>query len=366
MELDRTSPEAASRVVTTSADVATSTGLSTWINRASLWSREEEQDFLGFRERTLKWISKPSGRHIELGLSEMNLFLLLSQLGLSDRMSGNRLIPVGTVYDPFIARGMDALVNSIYQESRFIIAATPSGVTLSSEGGAHQGVITPSLGINLPGITYYEPAFGREVEWIMLECVRRIAAGEGESYLLRLNTKSIDQSLFPEERQGIRDDVLAGCYRHRSADKGSDSVLNLFAVGPLVDEAISAIEPLEMEGVGVSLFVVTSPDLLYRRMHEAEKQEQAGTDDGEWDPTGLLAPWEIGSPVLTVIDGHPQAISYLGAALDCPSANLGITSFGQSGSRSDLYRHLGIDARGIFEAGLGLVDRVRRRNTTTL
>ena len=118
----------------------------------------------------------------------MNMFLLLSQLGLSDRMSGKRLIPIGTVYDPFIARGTDALINGLYQESQFILVATPSGISLRTEGGAHQGLITPSLGINTPGITYFEPAFAQEVEWILLDAVRSIGSGEGESYICLLYT----------------------------------------------------------------------------------------------------------------------------------------------------------------------------------
>ena len=361
LELDRSSPESAGRIVTTSADVATSTGLSSWINRASVWARHEDPDYLGFGERLLKWIPTPNGRHIELGLSEMNMFLLLSQLGLSDSMSGKRLIPIGTVYDPFIARGTDALINGLYQGSRFILVATPSGVSLSTEGGAHQGLITPSLGINTPGITYFEPAFAREVEWILLDAVRSIGSGEGESYMLRLSTKPIDQAQFPELSEGLQEAVLAGCYRFRTAPPESDAVLSVFAVGAMVDEAISAIEPLEREGVGVSLFVVTSPDLLFRKMNTASANEQAGRDDGAWDPTGLLDDREIGQPVLTVIDGHPHSMSFLGAALDSPSTSLGVTSYGQSGARADLYHHFGIDAQGIYEAGLGLVDRLRRR-----
>lgn len=361
LELDRSSPESAGRIVTTSADVATSTGLSSWINRASVWARHEDPDYLGFGERLLKWIPTPNGRHIELGLSEMNMFLLLSQLGLSDSMSGKRLIPIGTVYDPFIARGADALINGLYQGSRFILVATPSGVSLSTEGGAHQGLITPSLGINTPGITYFEPAFAREVEWILLDAVRSIGSGKGESYMLRLSTKPIDQTRFPELSDGLQEAALAGCYRFRTAPPDSDAVLSVFAVGAMVDEAISAIEPLEREGIGVSLFVVTSPDLVFRRMNDASTAEQAGSDAGRWDPTGLLDDREIGQPVLTVIDGHPHSMSFLGAALDSPSTSLGVTSYGQSGSRADLYRHFGIDAQGIYEAGLGLVDRLRRR-----
>lgn len=365
LEFDRTSPESASRIVTTSADVATSTGLSSWINRAGVWARHEDPDYLGFGERLLKWIQKPEGRHIELGLSEMNMFLLLGQLGLADRISGRRLIPIGTVYDPFIARGTDALLNGLYQESRFILVATPSGISLSTEGGAHQGLITPSLGINTPGITYFEPAFAREVEWIMLHAARSIGSGKGESYMLRLSTKPVDQSLFSRESDELREEVLAGCYRLRSAPDDSDSALSVFAVGAMVDEALKAVEPLEREGVGVSLFVVTSPDLLYRRLSAATADEQMGRDSGQWDPTGLLADHELGQPVLTVIDGHPHSMSFLGAALDCPSTALGVISYGQSGSRADLYRHFNMDAQGIFEAGLGLVDRWRRRAAGT-
>ena len=364
LELDRTSPESSGRIVTTSADVATSTGLSSWINRAGVWARQEDPDYLGFGERLLKWIQRPEGRHIELGLTEMNMFLLLSQLGLADRMSGRRLIPIGTVYDPFIARGTDALLNGLYQESRFILVATPSGVSLSTEGGAHQGLITPSLGINTPGITYFEPAFAREVEWIMLDAVRSIGCGQGESYLLRLSTKPVDQTLFPEtdqNREALRDSVLSGAYRYRSAPSDSEAILNLFAVGAMADEAIGSIEPLEREGIGVNLFIVTSPDLLYRRLADASSAEQSGEDSGQWDPTRLLDDSSIGKPVLSVIDGHPHAMSFLGAALDCPSSTLGVESFGQSGSRADIYRHFGVDAQGIYEAGLGLVDRWRRR-----
>ena len=254
----------------------------------------------------------------------------------------------------------------MYQGSRFIIAATPSGVTLSSEGGAHQGVVTPALGVSIPGLTYYEPAFAREVEWIMLESVRRMGAGEGEAVLLRLSTRAIDQSLFPvalfpERADEIRSGAVGGCYRYRSAARDADARVNLFAVGVMAAEALQAMPLLQREGIDANLFVVTSPDLLYRRVTAAQKGESAGTDSGYWDPTGLLDEHEAGLPVISVIDGHPSAMAFLGSALDCPSVSLGVDTFGQSGSRTDLYRHFGIDAQGIFNASLGLVDRLRRR-----
>ncbi len=364
VEIDRTSEAAASRVVTVSADVATSTGLASWINRAGVWSYNELPDFLGFAVRTLKWVYTPQGRHIELGLSEGNMMLMLGALGLAEDHSGRRLVPIGTVYDPFVARGLDQLMSGLYMESRFILVATPSGVSLSSEGGMHQGVITPELGISMPGITYYEPCFAREVEWILLDAVRKIGAGTGGSYFLRLSTKPVDQTLFARAELGDdarRKSVLEGCWRYRTATPGLPSGVNLFAVGPMLPEALAAVPAIVREGIGVNLFCVTSPGLLYNRLRRTEASEAAGTHTGRFDPTGLLSDAEVGLPVVTVQDGHPHAMSFLGAALDCPSVNLGVDTFGQSGSRADLYRHFRIDSDAIYAAALGLVDRQRRR-----
>ena len=366
VELDRTSPEAAQRMVTISPDVATSTNLSSWINRVSLWAAGEQVDFLNFEERTLKWISRPDGRHIELALSETNMFILLGQLGLSEELSGRRLIPIGTVYDPFVARGLDPLVHAAYQGARFIAVATPSGVSLSTEGGAHQGVITPGILTQLPGAVYYEPCFARELEWIMHDAVTRIGSGVGESVILRLGTTPIDQSLMPAPADGAateaqRRGVLAGCHRLLEAPADAEERVHLFAVGPIVPEALKAAEMLAPEGIGANVFSVTSPDLLHRLLMKANRSELQGTDDGPYDPTGLLKEGETGLPVVTAMDGHPHTMSFLGSALDCPSVNLGVDGFGQSGSRADLYRQFDIDARGIYAAALGLVDRQRRR-----
>ena len=366
LEIARTSPEASERIVTVSPDVATSTSLGTWINRTGVWHHEDAQDFFDSERRVLKWTEGPHGQHIELGLSETSLFLLLGQLGLSMELSGRRLVPIGTLYDPFIVRGLDPLVYGVYQESKFIAVATPSGVTLSPEGGSHQGMLSPSIAMELPNIRYYEPTFARELEWILLESIRGIGSGEGESVFLRLSTKVIDQSLFREpegenEVEALRRAVLDGCYRLRTADADADEIVNLFATGAIVPEAVAAIPMLEREGIGANLFAVTSPDMLHRRVRASEMEQVKGRDEGVYDPTGLLAPHEVGSPVVTVIDGSPHTLAFIGSALDSPSINLGVDTFGQSGTRQDLYSLFGIDTDGIYAAALGVVDRERRR-----
>ncbi|MDO8485291.1 MAG: hypothetical protein Q7S35_10150, partial [Candidatus Limnocylindrales bacterium] len=365
VELDRTSPEGAKRLVTVSPDVATSTNLASWINRAGIWSYAEAPDHLGFSRRTVKWLQRPVGRHIELGISETNLFLLLGQLGLAGEISGHRLIPVGTLYDPFINRGLDPFVYGVYQGSRFIAVATPSGVSLSREGGAHQGLLTPSIALEMPGVTYYEPAFGRELEWIMLEAVRRIGAGEGGSYLLRLSTRPVDQSAFPEpaeapELDTLRREVIAGCYRLIPAPADALESVHIFAVGAVVPGALDAREKLAREGVGASVFVVTSPDLLYRRVRRSDLDDVEGSARPRPEPTGVLKPGEAGRPIVTVVDGHPHTLGFLGSALGCHAINLGVDSFGQSGAREELYRHFRIDADSIVGAALAVLERQRR------
>ena len=105
----------------------------------------------------------PHGQHIELGIAENNLFLLLAALGLAGPLFGARLLPIGTLYDPFICRGLDALNYACYQDARFILVATPSGVTLAPEGGAHQSIGTPLIGLGQPGLVSFEPAYVDEL-----------------------------------------------------------------------------------------------------------------------------------------------------------------------------------------------------------
>ncbi len=135
-EIARSDTSFASRVVTTSPDVTVSTNLGAWVNRRGLFSRETMADLFKTERipSTYNWAFSPAGQHMELGIAEMNLFIMLSALGLSHSISGERLLPVGTLYDPFIERGLDALNHACYQDARFMLVATPAGVTLAPEG----------------------------------------------------------------------------------------------------------------------------------------------------------------------------------------------------------------------------------------
>jgi pyruvate dehydrogenase E1 component len=340
-------PEA-DAIVTVSADVAVTTHLAGWINRKGVYALQARPDPFADSPQAMSWRESPAGRHIELGIAEHNLFLLLGALGLSAELSGTTLLPIGTLYDPFVPRGLDALYHALYAGGRFVVAATPSGVTLSPEGGAHQSVITPSIGVALPAIAYFEPAFAREVEWILLDGLAAIAARDGESLYLRLSTRAVDQSLAPTPSDAYREAVLRGGYRLHDAREAKgyaiDRAVHIFAAGVMVGEALEAARALAARGIFANVFVVTSPDRLYRGLRAPRP----------WLET-LVGADEEDVPVVSVLDGHSHALGFIGGALGVPHQALGVEDFGQSGARADLYRHYGIDADAIVGAARTLL-----------
>jgi pyruvate dehydrogenase E1 component len=338
----------ADAIVTVSADVAVTTHLAGWINRRGVYAPEARRDFFAEVPQAVRWSEGPRGQHLELGIAEHNLFLLLGALGLAHELSGTTLLPIGTLYDPFVMRGLDALYHALYAGGRFIVVATPSGVSLAPEGGAHQSVITPGIGLAVPGLAYYEPAFAREVEWILLAALRDLATRTGESLYLRLSTRPIDQRLAPTADADHRRRVLRGGYRLLDArrDPGfdPDRAVHLFAAGVMVPEAVAASHMLRDERVFANVFVVTSPDRLYRGLAAPHPYLEELVDPDEEDV-----------PVVSVLDGHPHTLAFIGSALGVTQLPLGVADFGQSGTRADLYRHYGIDAAAIVRAARTLL-----------
>ena len=363
-EISRGAEGIADRVVTVSPDVASSTNLGGWINKVGVWTERETGPLPEDVERALRWEELPHGQHIELGISENNLFMMLGQLGLSHEMLGETLFPIGTIYDPFIRRGLDALFYGVYSGGRFLFVGTPSGISLGPEGGAHQSVNTPAIGIGLPEVSYYEPCFGLEVEWVMLHALEQIRL-RSESTYLRLTTLKVDQGLLPLPSSAgavgdLRRRVIEGGYRlvDRSGMDGYNparNVVHIFACGAIVPEAIRTSESLIGEGIYANVINVTGPGPLYRRYQAAVNEVAHGNGTGAADPfwDDLISPPERLAPIVTVIDGHPQALAWLGGALSERAYPLGVTKFGQSGSPTELYREYGIDSDSIAGACFG-------------
>ncbi|CAN5629429.1 1-deoxy-D-xylulose-5-phosphate synthase N-terminal domain-containing protein [soil metagenome] len=354
-------PEARDRIITCSPDVSFSTNLAGWINKRGAFKSKPKPEYEGDAQRLLKWQRGPSGQHIELGISEMNLFLMLGMFGLSAELNGQMLAPIGTVYDPFVCRGLDALIYAVYSGAKFVFAGTPSGVTLAAEGGAHQSTITPSIGAELPNLRMYEPCFGREMEWTLLDSIRACFDREhGRATYLRLSTKPIDQQLLQPalERLGeetLREQVLAGGYqlldwRQGGPDVDQRYVVNIAASGAMVPEACAAATYLWREGVAANVINLTSPRQLFARWRATPYAQRTTLFD--W----LIPHADHHAPIITVQDGASHSLAWLGSALGASLIPLGVDDFGQSGTSSDLYRHFGIDWQAIVAAAFAVCE----------
>lgn len=359
-------------IVTTSPDVTVSTNLGPWVNRRGVFSRRDMKDV--FREEKVvsaqSWAMAPSGQHVELGIAENNLFLALAAMGLTHSLFGARLLPIGTVYDPFIMRGLDALNYACYQDARFLLVATPSGISLAPEGGAHQSIGTPLIGMAQDGLAYFEPAYIDEVQAVMewaFDYMQRDGNGEGRpgwlrdnaggSVYLRLSTRPIEQ---PDRRMddALHHAIIDGGYWLRPPGDGAE--LAIICAGAVTPEAIAAHEQVLEDVPGAGLLVVTSADRLNAAWHAAERARESGDARGALPChiEALLAPLAPDAALVTVVDGHPATLAWIGAVRGHHVQALGVEHFGQSGSIPDLYRHYRIDTDAILDAAArALLDR---------
>ncbi|HKH33852.1 MAG TPA: transketolase, partial [Beijerinckiaceae bacterium] len=366
-ELARSDEPITERIVTTSPDVTVSTNLGPWVNRRGLFARQEMKDLFKSERipSTYTWDFSPKGQHVELGIAEMNLFLLLSALGLSHSIFGERLLPIGTLYDPFIARGLDALNYACYQDARFILAATPSGVTLAPEGGAHQSIGTPLIGMAQDGLAAFEPAFVDELSVILRwafdhlqkegDAPASVADQEkswlreetGGSVYLRLSTRTIDQ-LQREVTPTLAQDIIDGAYWLRKP--GPNAQVVVAYAGAIAPEAIEAVGLMAEDRRDVGLLAITSADRLNAGWTAAQRARERGLVHARSHIERLLGEVPSHCGLVTVLDGHPAALAWLGSVMAHRTRSLGVEHFGQTGTIRDLYRHFGIDAQGIAAA----------------
>lgn len=353
LDLSRESPEVAKRIVTVSPDVSSSTNLAGWLNKVGVWSPSERRDwFDDDAETIMHWREGPAGQHMELGIAETNLVGLIGELGATWSRWGTPLFPIGVLYDPFVERALEPWSYGIYAGGQSILVGTPAGVTLAAEGGAHQSIKTPSIGLQQPGCTSYEPAFATEVEWILLHCLSLIGRPDGVSAYLRLSTRPVRQALAqipvdPAARERRRRHVLAGGYTLR---RHSAPAVTIAAMGALITEAIEAADRLAQLEIGAEVVCVTSPGLLFEAV-----QGRRGQGAGAGWILDQVFPADRAAPMVTILDGYPHTLAFLPTINQVAGKALGVSHFGQAGSLEDVYRHHGIDTDSIVRAAMDLV-----------
>lgn len=352
-DLSNEAEDAAAHVVTVSPDVASSTNLGGWINRTGIWSIGDRVDWFAEDTETLvRWRETTHGQHVELGIAETNLVGLLGELGATWRTEGAPLLPIGTLYDPFVGRALEPWSFGVYAGGQSILVGTPSGISLAPEGGAHQSVVTPAVGVAQPGCVAWEPAFGQDFEWCFLQAMSWLGRSDGCSSYFRLSTRAIDQDLAqvpadPAMRSQRRAQALSGAYRLRTADGPVPGVV-LAGMGVVMPEVLEAADVLDDAGIPVEVVCITSADLLFRAAR-AMRGLDGGADDALSD--NFPHSW----PIVTALDGHPSSLAFLGSALGVAATALGVADFGQSGDMQSLYEHHMIDAESIVGSALDLI-----------
>jgi pyruvate dehydrogenase E1 component len=348
LDLAKSGHPLADRIVTTSPDVTVSTNLGGFVNQRGLFRRRESADV--FREAKIpspqKWAGGMVGQHVELGIAEHNLFLTLGAFGLTAPLFGERVIPIGTVYDPFISRGLDALNYACYQDARFMLVATPSGLTLGPEGGAHQSVVTPLIGLGQPGLTYFEPAFVDELSEVMRWSFGHLQAEDGGSVYLRLTTRAIAQPA--REGDAWREDALKGAYWLREPSPGVEAAICF--CGAVAPEVLAAAESLADDLPGLGVLNVVSPGLLHRDALAARRGRWGAAGRRDSHAERLLGALSPTAGLVTVVDGAPATLSWLGGVRGMRVSALGVDSFGQAGDLPDLYASYGLDVNAILDA----------------
>ncbi len=362
-ELGRDRSDLADRIVTTAPDVTVSTNLGAWVNRRGLFAKRDMADLFK-KERipsTYSWEFSPKGQHMELGIAESNLFILLSALGLSHSLFGERLLPIGTVYDPFIMRGADQLNYACYQDARFLLVATPSGVTLAPEGGAHQSIATPLVGMAQDGLAYFEPAFADELAVVMrwaFDYMQREGSKDGAepdernwlrdetggAVYLRLSSRVLEQPTRAMDDTLARDIVDGGYWLRRP---GPNAQIVIACTGAITPEAIEAVGLLGEDRRDIGLLAVTSADRLHAGWSAAQRARERGLSHARAHIERLLDGVPPHCGLVTVVDAHPATLGWLGSVGGHRTRALGVEHFGQTGTLADLYRHFGIDAQAI-------------------
>ena len=343
----------ADRLVTTAPDVTQTTNLGAFVNQRGLFRRAAVAD--AFRAANIpsaqKWAATTAGQHIELGIAETNFFLLLTSLGLAAPHFGTRLLPVGTVYDPFIARGLDALNYGCYSDARFLLVGTPSGLTLGPEGGAHQSINTPLIGMGQPNLTSFEPAFADEVALMMQWAFRHMQQPGGSSVYLRLSTRVVAQPRRADEDWEA--DALNGGYWLHPPLAGAEAAI--IFTGAIAPEALAAHALLAEDIPGLGLLNVTSPDLLHRDWSARCAARWTDAPTGPCHVETLLSALAPTAGLVTVIDGSPGALSWLGGVRGMQVSPLGVDRFGQTGDLPDLYARYRLDCDAIIDAMAALL-----------
>lgn len=357
------------RIVTIAADVAYTAGLREWVNQRGVWGHPLPIDVVRKYGEVpeLDVRPRPAGQHVRLSNLEQFLGLLAAAFGKSHELMGVRRLPIAFFYDVFLERFAEMFKYAAYWDSAVFFVGTIAGASAPGESGLHHGATPGVIGRMIPNVVTWEPAFPLELNWIMADEFRRVICGTDAGRrvrYLRTTATPVMQSLMDsylrsqprnqnatltEILESVRTDVLSGGYclidrRHCTDYQPGRNVVNLFAIGSSVVEAIQASESLMTAGLFANVIVVTSPTLLIDDP-KSHQLDSLITEDERRQQV----------PLVTVTDSHPSHLQGVARRLSHGGAQpaevlLGVTAFDRSGTAAEIKKFHGIDASSIIRA----------------
>ena len=212
------------------------------------------------------------------------------------------------------------------------------------------------------GLASFEPAFVDELATIMrwsfdyMQKDGKDAEASEKSWLrdesggsvyLRLSTRPIEQ-INRDMTPDLKQQIIDGAYWLR--EPGPNCQVIIAYTGAIAPEAIAAVGLMAEDRRDIGLLAVTSADRLNAGWTAAQRARERGLVHARSHIERLLGNLPPHCGIVSVVDGHPATLAWLGAVLGHRTRALGVEHFGQTGTLADLYKHYGIDTNSIIAA----------------
>jgi pyruvate dehydrogenase E1 component len=297
------------------------------------------------------------GQVLEEGITEAGSMASFISAATSYATHGQPMIPFYIFYSMFgFQRTGDQLWAAGDQMARgFVLGATAGRTTLNGEGLQHEDGHSQLIAMTVPACRAYDVAFAFELATVIEDGLRRMyAEDENVYYYITLHNEDYPMPAMPE---GVKQSIIDGLYRFKSAPKKLSKHVQLFGSGPMVREAVRAQEILaERYGVSADVWSVTSYQRLRADALSAERWNRLHPDAEQRVPYLVRALNGVQGPFITSSDYMKSLGDLIGRWMPGRVVPLGTDGFGMSDSREALRRHFEVDAENIV---IGALDALR-------
>jgi pyruvate dehydrogenase E1 component len=299
------------------------------------------------------------GQILEEGITEAGSISSFIAAGTAYATFGVNTIPFFIFYSMFgFQRVGDFIWAAADSRSRgFLVGGTSGRTTLPGEGLQHQDGQSHVLALSVPTCRAYDPAYAYELATIVEDGIRRMYGDREQAfyYITAMN----EQYEMPAMPEGVRDGIIKGLYRLRSAPSPARSAAQaqLVGSGSILNEVVKAQALLEKYGVAADVWSATSYNELYRDAHRAERWNLLHPAEAPRRPyvTECLGP--APGVVVAASDYLRSQPDMIARWVGKPMVTLGTDGFGRSEDRASLRNFFEVDARHVAAAALSTLLR---------